>query len=128
MLSPLLTTMTWRKLKTFVNYTVSLLYSGSLEPGITMADAGVIIHLLRTRILPEVEAMRDDAFATVSEIQSSIIRLVLQLMCVRGTVDREWVLLYLSHWLQETNKWRKSVEHSLQEFVSKVEWDGSLTN
>lgn len=128
MLSPLLTTMTWRKLKTFVNSTVSLLYTGSLEPGITMADATVIIHLLRTRILPEVEAMQDDVFATVDEIRSNIIRLVLELMCVRGSRDREWVLLYFSHWLQETSKWRKGVENSLQEFVSNIGWHDPHTD
>ena len=118
LLSPLPSTMTWRKLRTFVSSSVSLLLAGSLEPGRTVGDAEVVIHLLRTRIVPEVEAMRDDAFATVGELQSSIIRLVLELLCVRGTRDRDWVMLYFSHWLQEGGKWWESVERSLQEFVS----------
>ena len=117
MLSPLLTAMTWRKLKTFVNSTVSLLLSWTGLPRRAVEDADVIIHLLRTRILPEVEAMRDDAFAVVSEIQSSIIRLVLELLCVRGSSGREYVMLYFCHWLQEGGKWRQSVENSLKEFV-----------
>ncbi|RPD69417.1 hypothetical protein L226DRAFT_471808 [Lentinus tigrinus ALCF2SS1-7] len=122
MLSPLLTTMTWRKLKTFVNSTVSLLLSWTGDPRRAVEDADVIIHLLRTRILPEVEAMRDDAFAVVSEIQSSIIRLVLELLCVRGSSEREYVMLYFCHWVQEGGKWRQSVENSLKEFISQGEW------
>lgn len=109
--------MTWRKLKTFVNSAVSLLLN-SADPRTVVADADVIIHLLRTRLLPEVEAMRDDTFAVVGEIQSKIIRLVLELLCVRGSNDREYVMLYLCHWVQEGGKWRKSVEQSLQKFVS----------
>ncbi len=117
MLSPLLTTMTWRKLKTFVNSTVSLLLSCTGDPRRAVEDADVIIHLLRTRILPEVEAMRDDAFAVVGEIQSIIIRLALELLCVRGSREREYVILYFSHWVQEGGKWRQSVENSLKELV-----------
>ena len=44
--------------------------------------------------------------------------LLLELLCVRGTRDRDWVMLYFSHWLQEGGKWRESVERSLQGFVS----------
>ena len=112
--------MTWRKLKTFVNSSVSLLLNPSLDSRQTIDDADVIIHLLRTRILPEVDAMQDDAFAVVGEIQSSIVRLVLELLCVRGSTQREWVMLYLSHWVQEGGKWRESVERSLQEYVCDV--------
>ncbi len=117
LLSPLLTAMTWRKLKTFVNASVSLLLNAAPGPRKVVADADMIIHLLRTRILPEVEAMQDDAFAVVSEIQSSIIRLTLELLCVRGSSDREYVMVYFSHWVQEGGKWRESVERSLQEIV-----------
>ncbi|TBU39115.1 hypothetical protein BD309DRAFT_873000 [Dichomitus squalens] len=122
LLSPLLTTMTWRKLRTFVNSSVSLLLNGSLDPRQNTYDADVVIHLLRTRILPEVEAMQDDAFAVVGEIQSSIIRLVLELLCIRGTSEREWVMLYFSHWVQEGGKWRESVERSLQNLIGQGEW------
>ncbi|KAI0754356.1 hypothetical protein C8Q80DRAFT_1095352 [Daedaleopsis nitida] len=122
LLSPLLTTMTWRKLNTFVNSTVSLLLNWTGDPRKAVADADTIIHLLRTRILPEVEAMRDDAFAVVGEIQSSIIRLVLELLCVRGGSDREYVMLYFCHWVQEGGKWRQSVENSLQDFINHGEW------
>lgn len=117
LLSPLLTTMTWRKLKTFVSSSVSMLLNWTGDPRRVVADADVIIHLLRTRILPEVEAMRDDSFAVVGEIQRSVIRLVLELLCVRGSTDREYVMLYFCHWVQEGGKWRQSVEQSLQDFV-----------
>ena len=120
MLSPLLTTMTWRKLKTFVNSSVSLLLDWTGDPSKTVADAHVIIHLLRTRILPEVEAMRDDAFAVVGEIQSSVIRLVLELLCVRDSRDGEWVILYFCHWVQTGGRWRESVEKCLQDVVCVI--------
>ena len=80
-------------------------------------DADVVIHLLRTRILPEVEAMQDDAFAVVGEIQSSIIRLVLELLCVRGTIERVRVISDFSSWVKGSGKWRESVERSLQGIV-----------
>ena len=110
--------MTWRKLKTFMSSTISLLFSNPVDHSKMIIDADTIIHLLRTRILPEVEAMQEDAFATVREVQSGVIRLVLELLCVRGTNGRDWMMLYFSHWLQEGGRWRKSVEDSLQEFVS----------
>ena len=120
LLSPLLTAMTWRKLKTFVNASVSLILNAASDCHKVVADADMIIRLLQTRILPEVEAMQDGAFAVVSEIQSSIIRLILELLCVRGSSGREYVMVYFSQWVQEGGKWRDSVERSLQESVRNM--------
>ena len=82
-------------------------------------DSNVIIHLLRTRIIPEIDAMRDDAFEVVGEIQSSGIRLIFELLRVRGSTDSEYMVLYISHWIQEGGNWGRSVQKSLREFVSQ---------
>ncbi|KAI0631245.1 hypothetical protein C8Q77DRAFT_1062302 [Trametes polyzona] len=121
-LTPLLTTMNWRKLTSFINASVSLLSSALPNARAAVEDADVIIHLLRTRILPEVEAMQDDTFAAVGEIRSSIVRLVLELLCVRGSADREYLMVYFCHWLQEGAAWKNSVEKSLQDFTASTGW------
>ena len=94
--------------------------NASPDPRKVVVDADMIIHLLRTRILPEVQAMQDDAFAVVSEIQSSVIRLTLELLCVRGSSNREYVMSDFSHWVLDGGMWRESVERSLQDYVSNV--------
>ncbi|CDO70971.1 hypothetical protein BN946_scf184830.g2 [Trametes cinnabarina] len=121
-LTPLLTTMTWRKLKSFMNASITLLSSALSHARTAVEDADMIIHLLRTRILPEVEAMQDDAFGVVSEIRSNVVRLVLELLCVRGCADREYLMVYLCHWFQDGGSWKQSVEKSLHDFLGKTEW------
>ncbi|KAI0327553.1 hypothetical protein GY45DRAFT_1256742 [Cubamyces sp. BRFM 1775] len=125
-LTPLLTTMNWRKLKSFINASISLLSSALPDSPTTVEDGGRIIHLLRTRILPEVEAMQDDAFAVVSGIRGDVVRLVLELLLVRASEAREWVLMYFCHWLQEGQVWKQSVEKALQDFVANTEWSTIL--
>ena len=120
--------MTWRKLKTFVNASVSLLLNAASDPRKVVFDADMIIRLLRTRILPEVEAMQDDAFAVIGEIQSSVIRLTLELLCVRGSSGREYVMSHFCHWVQGGGNWRESVERSLKEFVSSISFSSRRRN
>ncbi|OSC98071.1 hypothetical protein PYCCODRAFT_1375895 [Trametes coccinea BRFM310] len=122
-LTPLLTTMTWRKLKSFINASITLLSSALSHARTAVEDADVIIHLLRTRILPEVEAMQDDTFGVVSEIRSSVVRLVLELLCVRGSADREYLMVYFCHWFQDGGPWKQSVDKSLQDFLANTDWN-----
>ncbi|KAI0355950.1 hypothetical protein OH77DRAFT_1402071 [Trametes cingulata] len=121
-LTPLLTTMNWRKLTSFITSAISILSSALPHARTAVEDADMIIHLLRTRILPEVEAMQDDAFAVVGEIRSSVVRLVLELLCVRRSADREYLMVYFCHWFQDSAPWKQSVEKSLQEFTASTEW------
>ncbi|KAI0676337.1 hypothetical protein C8Q78DRAFT_1084712 [Trametes maxima] len=121
-LTPLLTTMNWRKLKSFINASVSLLSSALPNVRTAVVDADMIVYLLRTRILPEVEAMQDDAFAVVGEIRSSVIRLTLELLCVRGSANREYLMMHFCHWFLEGTSWKQSIEKSLHEFIANTEW------
>ncbi|KAI0659698.1 hypothetical protein C8Q70DRAFT_914754 [Cubamyces menziesii] len=125
-LTPLLMTMNWRKFKSFINASISLLSSTLPNSRTAAEDGDRIIHLLRTRILPEVEAMQDDTFEVANEIRSSVVRLVLELNSVRACETREWLLIYFCHWLQEGEAWKQSVEQALQNFVMNVEWPNIL--
>ncbi|KAI8972849.1 hypothetical protein BD414DRAFT_559591 [Trametes punicea] len=120
--TPLLATMNWRKLKSFINASTALLSSTLIDSRTAVQDADMVIHLLRTRILPEIEAMQDQALAVVNEIRSSVVRLVLELLSVRGSADREYLMMYLGHWFQDDGAWKRSAERSLQDFVANAEW------
>ncbi|KAH9852273.1 hypothetical protein C2E23DRAFT_921858 [Lenzites betulinus] len=121
-LTPLLTTMNWRKLTSFINAAISLLSSALPHKKTSIEDANTIIHLLRTRIIPEVEAMQEDAFAAVGEIRRGVVRLVLELLCVRDCNEGEYAILYLCLWLQDGASWKQSVENSLKEFMANADW------
>lgn len=110
--------MNWRKLTSFINASISLLSSSLPDARTAVEDANTIIYLLRTRILPEVETMQDDAFAAVGDVRNNIVRLVLELFCVRGSTDREYLVVYICHWFQGGGLWKQSLEKSLRDFVS----------
>ncbi|TCD63487.1 hypothetical protein EIP91_005346 [Steccherinum ochraceum] len=115
-LTPLLACIYWRKLKTFISSTLFLLSASSENAS---ADGEVIIRLFRSRILPEVEAMRTDDAA---EIQTQIARLVLELLCVRESDEREYVLMHFCDWYQNKKDWRESIHIMLAQFVKSAEW------
>ncbi|KAI0828677.1 hypothetical protein BC628DRAFT_1316176 [Trametes gibbosa] len=123
-LTPLLTTMNWRKLTSFINASISLFSSALPYARTAIEDVKTIIHLLRTRLLPEVEAMEDDAFAAVDEIRSGVVRLVLQLLCVRGSADsdRDYLIVNVWNWFKDGPSWQQSVEKSLKEFTTNMDW------
>ncbi len=62
--------------------------------------------------------MKDDAFAAVGDVRSNIVRLVLELLCVRRVAERDYLIVYFCHWFQEGALWKQSVEKSLRDFVS----------
>ncbi|KAI0642797.1 hypothetical protein C8Q79DRAFT_917084 [Trametes meyenii] len=121
-LTSLLTTMNWRKLMSFINASISLLSSALPNARTAVVDADMIIYLLRTRILQEVEAMQDDAFSVVGEIRSRVIRLILELLCVRRSSDREYLVVHFCYWFQEGASWKQSIEKSLHDFTANTEW------
>ncbi|KAI0763460.1 hypothetical protein BD413DRAFT_484122 [Trametes elegans] len=119
MLTPLLATMNWRKLKGFTNASISLLSTEMPNARTAAKDAGMVIHLLRTRVFPEVETMQDEAYG---EIRSSIVRLVLELLCVRSSFDREYLMDHFCGWLRDGDSWKQSVEKSLHDFTAHTDW------
>lgn len=102
----------WRKLRIFIASTLSLLSASSESAEL---DGEVIIRLFRSRILPEVEAMRRDDAA---EIRTQTVRLVLELLCVQESDEREYVLMHFCDWYQNKKDWRESIHTTLARFVS----------
>ncbi|THH32609.1 hypothetical protein EUX98_g1559 [Antrodiella citrinella] len=115
-LTTLLACIHWRKLKTFISATLSLLSASSENAEM---DGETIIRLFRSRILPEVEAMRTDDAA---EIQTQIIRLVFELLCVQNSDEREYVLMHFCDWYQNKKDWKESIHSTLAQFIKSAEW------
>ncbi|KAH8084333.1 hypothetical protein BXZ70DRAFT_1046150, partial [Cristinia sonorae] len=116
-LSPLLTCIHWRKLKTFISSVLTLL-SSSLSD-MAESDGEVIIRIFRSRILKEVEAMRTDDAA---EIQAQTARLVLELLCIHESSEREYILMHFCDWYQHRKEWRESIHTMLGQFIRSAEW------
>lgn len=111
-LTPLLACIHWRKLKIFLTATLALLSMNS-EYG-DESDDLVIADLFRSRILPEVEAMRSDVAA---DIQCSVVRLVMELLCVRQGSQKEYFLMHLYDWYMNKPDWKSSIENTFSQLV-----------
>ncbi|KAI0077367.1 hypothetical protein K474DRAFT_1751763 [Panus rudis PR-1116 ss-1] len=118
-LTPLLVCIYWQKLKIFVHSALDLLSPASGESEYHDEDDQIIVQLFRSRILPEVEAMRTDDAAA---IQRCVVRLMLELLCVHQTEEREYLLMHICDWYQNKPDWKKSIEASLAEIVKAGEW------
>lgn len=111
-LTPLLACIHWRKLKTFLNAALTL-FSLNSQDG-DESDDLIIIDLFRSRILPEVEAMRSDVAA---DVQCSVVRLVLEILCIRQGNHKEYFLMHLCDWYQNKPEWKSSIETTLFQLV-----------
>ena len=109
--TPLLACIHWRKLKRFISATLALLS----EPSDDADDYGeLLITLLRTRILPEIEGIREEDAAL---IRSKTMHLVLEVLCIGDSHGREYLLMHLCNWYQSEKLWRESIELALDEMV-----------
>lgn len=111
-LTPLLVCIHWHKLKIFLSSALVLL-SSNAEDG-DESDDLVVVEVFRSRILPELEAMRTDVAA---DIQSSVVRLVLELLCIRQSDQREYLLMHFCDWYQNKPDWKASIEKTLSQLV-----------
>ncbi|CAL1699709.1 unnamed protein product [Somion occarium] len=116
-LTPLLVCIHWRKLKIFLSSALVLL-SSNAEDG-DESDDLVVVEVFRSRILPELEAMRTDVAA---DIQSSVVRLVLELLCIRQSDQREYLLMHFCDWYQNKPDWKASIEKTLSQLIESAEW------
>ncbi|GBE83781.1 hypothetical protein SCP_0508370 [Sparassis crispa] len=121
-LTPLLSCMYSRKLKTFISAVLSLLSSPS-DLGAARADSDVIIRLFRSRILPEVEALRDTDSADVKTVA---ITLVMELLPIDGNQERDYLIMHFSHWYHDLPNWKASIEKTLQDLIADGEWPAIL--
>ncbi|OBZ67524.1 hypothetical protein A0H81_12594 [Grifola frondosa] len=118
--TPLLSCMNWRKLKTFISSAIALLSSSLADAQTLIMDCDAIVGVLRSRVLPEVEAMQNDDFA--AEIQNRVVRLTLELLCIRGSSEREYVMRQFCRWFRDDMRWKLSIEKTIQEFIAEIEW------
>lgn len=114
--TPLLACIHWRKLKRFIGATLALLPEPS-DDADTYGE--LLITLLRTRILPEIEGMREEDAA---EIRSRTIRLVLEVLCISDSTGREYLLMHLCNWYQTEKLWRDSIEAALDDMVRSLQY------
>ncbi|OCH88423.1 hypothetical protein OBBRIDRAFT_734457 [Obba rivulosa] len=119
----LLSCIHWRKVKTFIKSALVLLSTESSDYHAALADAEAIIRILRVRILPEVVAIRG---ADSTEIQSNVIRLVLELLYIKECPEQEYLLMHLANWYEDAHGWKSSVEQTLKDLITNAEWPSIL--
>ncbi|KIP07274.1 hypothetical protein PHLGIDRAFT_105851 [Phlebiopsis gigantea 11061_1 CR5-6] len=114
--TPLLACAHWRKLKRFIGAILALL-SEPLDDA--HANGELLINLLRTRILSEIECMRDE---DSTEIRTKTIQLVLEVLSIGDGTEREYLIMRLCNWYQSEKRWRESIEAALDEMIRQSEW------
>lgn len=112
--TPLLACVHWRKLKRFIGAILALL-SEPLDDAHAYGE--LLITLLRTRILSEIEGMRDEDSAG---IRTKTIQLVLEVLRIGDGSEREYLLMHLCNWYQSDKHWRESIESALDEMVGDL--------
>lgn len=112
-LTPLLACIYWRKLKTFLNATLTLLSSELTKND--ESDVLVIVDVFRSRILPEVEALPVNVAA---DIRSSVVRVVIEILCVCQGNHKEYFLMHFCDWYQNKPDWKTGIEETISQLVS----------
>jgi hypothetical protein len=113
--TPLLTVIHVRKITTFCRGVLNILLSKSEDPNTTKLDAEASHYILRTRVVPETEAI-DGPGAT--EARGHTIRLVLELLCIDDAKEiTDWATTSIFRWYTEGSEWKSSFEQRLQQLV-----------
>ncbi|KAI0947727.1 hypothetical protein AcW1_009415 [Taiwanofungus camphoratus] len=118
-LTPLLSCMHSHKLKMFISSALALLSSSPKDAVTRLADADVIVRILRTRIFPEVEALSEK---DSMEARGRAVKLVLELMCIQNGGEHEYLVVQFCHWYQDTQTWKSSIENTIRDVVTNTEW------
>jgi hypothetical protein len=112
--SSLLACTHWRKLKRFMGAALALLSEPSTD---TARYAELVIALFRSRILPEISGLREE---DAPSIRGKAVQLVLELLSIRDSLSRDYLLMHLENWYQADRLWKESIESSLQDLVSSL--------
>ena len=103
------------KLQIFVNAATALLFSSAaVEAGAQVADVAVISRVFHTRVLPEIQSIRNkDAGLT----RRTVIKFALELACTPSNPDRDPIFAQIAAWLRDSQDWKSSVEETVNELV-----------
>lgn len=104
------------KLKTFVTTASNLLCTASSG---LLTDASVISRIFQTRILSEVDSIHDKDIAGA---RPAVLRLALNLTCVREFDGRSLIMEQIGSWLQDTTGWKLTVEDALNDMIVNAGW------
>jgi len=119
-LTSLLSCIHSHKLKSFANSASALLFSSTkAESADKLADVTVVCRIFRTRMLKEMEVIREN---DVTDTRRSMLRLCLDLTCIRGYVEREFLTTQILLWIQDSTSWKASVEETIRDLIANAEW------
>jgi hypothetical protein len=78
-------------------------------------DAEAALRILRTRVVPEMEAINGP---DVSETRGHLIRVILELFCVDDVKEvTNWATTTIYGWYREGSEWKSGFEDRLQQLV-----------
>jgi hypothetical protein len=118
-LTPLLVAIHTRKLDGFCRAAVGLLQYARSSTS-TGNDAARIVHVLQTRVIPEVDGIQGREGREVETIGLAT-RVVLELFGISAGGDETsaWAASLVYHWyVEDVQAWKTSFESTLQRFVS----------
>ena len=76
-------------------------------------DGDIISRIIRTRVLPELETIREE---DAGKIRREVVYLSLELLS-KQTGEQDYIFSQLRIWLQDESNWKADVEISLQNVV-----------
>jgi hypothetical protein len=114
-LTPLLTAIYIRKLNAFGHAAVSILLSKPSDPSTRRLDAEVIVQVLQTRVISEIDVIRGHG---ATDTMNHVPRIILELFCINDSPEiLRWVTSLACYWYQEVQAWRLSFETTMQRLV-----------
>ena len=104
-----------RRLNRFLQTLLSL-FRVANESSKSLSDVDIITRLLRTRIIPEAEAINE---GNVSDTRALLVMVVLNIFSLEGSQEQECLKAIIQGWHGPGSPWKLSFEKGLQRIVSK---------
>lgn len=117
-LTPLLGCIQSHKLELFVNAATALLFSSAAAgAGVQVADVAVINRVFHTRVLPEIQSLRDK---DAGQARHGVIRLALNLALAANNPDKDKICIQITTWLRDSQGWKASIEETINDTVGQI--------
>ena len=106
------------KLELFVNAATALLFfSAATSADAQVADVAVINRVFHTRVLPEIQSIRDK---DAGQTRHGVIRLALNLAFAAGNTQKDKTCGQIVTWIRDSQDWKLNVEETINDIVSLV--------